>query len=349
MSLAPYQPQDSGLVHMQAAPPPKTSQVQDLAEWAQAAQAAYEVSRSLVETSFVPEGFRRKPYEATAAILAGSEVGLSPMASLRAYDVIQGTAAPRAITLRAIVQSRGHEVWVEESTDSRAVVAGRRAGSSREQRSVWTIDRARKLKLTGKPNWQSQPDAMLVARATAEVCRLIASDAILGMPYSAEEIADGASPIDAPSQPVAAAEQPATPIRRTARRAPTPPQPRAEEVEYDDRVKRFVTAGPPLPGEDGFDEPAPDTAPSDETPAGDDATKPTAAQNRKMHALFREADITDRSDRLRLTSIVTGRDITTSSGLTRDEASTLIDQLEGWNVDGHLADHVAAILGGDDE
>ena len=31
---------------------------------------------------------------------------------------------------------------------------------------------------------------MLVARATAEVCRWIASDAIMGMPYAAEEIED---------------------------------------------------------------------------------------------------------------------------------------------------------------
>jgi hypothetical protein len=38
---------------------------------------------------------------------------------------------------------------------------------------------------------------MLVARATAEVCRWIASDAIMGMPYAAEEIED--QPALAPS------------------------------------------------------------------------------------------------------------------------------------------------------
>jgi hypothetical protein len=31
------------------------------------------------------------------------------------------------------------------------------------------------------------PQAMLAARATSEVCRLVAADAILGMPYSSEE------------------------------------------------------------------------------------------------------------------------------------------------------------------
>jgi len=161
-----------------------------LAQWAAAASATHKMAQTLVETSFVPQAFRGKPVEATAAMLAGAEVGLSPMASLRAFDVIQGTAAPRANTLRAIVQSMGHEIRVVESTDITAVVEGRRKGEQTWQRSVWTIERARRLKLTGKDNWQGQPQAMLVARATGECARLIASDAILGIPYTAEEVRD---------------------------------------------------------------------------------------------------------------------------------------------------------------
>ena len=136
-ALAPYQSTPAELTR------PRT--VQRLTEWAESAQAAYSVAEKLVKTSFVPEAFRDKPHEATAAILAGDEVGLSPMASLRAFDIIKGTAAPRAITHRAVVQSRGHEVWQVEATDSRAVFRGRRAGSEHVEESVWTIDRARKL------------------------------------------------------------------------------------------------------------------------------------------------------------------------------------------------------------
>ena len=40
-------------------------------------------------------------------------------------------------------------------------------------------------------NWRTQTKAMLVARATAEVSRWIASDAMLGLPLLAEEIEDG--------------------------------------------------------------------------------------------------------------------------------------------------------------
>lgn len=161
-----------------------------LTQWATAAQATYKMAENLVNTSFVPQAFRGKPMEATAAMLAGAEVGLNPMASLRSFDVIQGTAAPRANTLRAIVQSAGHQVVLAESTDTRAIVRGRRRGEQNWQESIWTIERARKLKLTGKDNWQNQPQAMLIARATAECCRLVAMDAIMGIPYAAEELWD---------------------------------------------------------------------------------------------------------------------------------------------------------------
>ncbi|WP_427422688.1 hypothetical protein [Lysinibacillus fusiformis] len=164
--------------------------VDRLARWAAAASATHKMAQTLVETSFVPQAFRGKPVEATAAMLAGAEVGLSPMAALRSFDVIQGTAAPRANTLRAIVQSMGHQIRVVESTDTVAIVEGCRRGEDTWQRSEWTIDRARRMKLTGKDNWTNQPQAMLVARATAECARLIASDAILGIPYAAEEIRD---------------------------------------------------------------------------------------------------------------------------------------------------------------
>src|SRR5207342_2873600 len=40
------------------------------------------------------------------------------------------------------------------------------------------------------PNYKQNPAAMFVARATAEVCRWIAADAVMGMPYAAEEIED---------------------------------------------------------------------------------------------------------------------------------------------------------------
>lgn len=183
--LEPYRPQDSSA----------------LGVWAHDARQAATVAVSLAKTSFVSTTFRGKPEEIAAAILTGQEIGLAPMSSLRSIDVIQGTPAMRAHAIRGLVQSRGHEVWVIESTPSKAVVAGRRKGSDHEQKVTWTLERAQRMGLTTKDNWKRMPEAMLVARATAEVCRLIASDVLLGMPYAVEELDDpGAVESDEPKK-----------------------------------------------------------------------------------------------------------------------------------------------------
>jgi hypothetical protein len=51
----------------------------------------------------------------------------------------------------------------------------------------------------------------------------------------------------------------------------------------------------------------------------------TQAQHRKMHALFREAGITDRDERLAAVGHILGRDLETSKTLTKVEASKVID------------------------
>src|SRR5574338_122949 len=72
----------------------------ELLLWALEARQAKAVAASLAKTSFVPASLRGKPDDITAAILAGQELGLKPMATLRSMDVIQGTPALRAHAMR---------------------------------------------------------------------------------------------------------------------------------------------------------------------------------------------------------------------------------------------------------
>jgi hypothetical protein len=188
--------------------------------WAQEARAAASIAVSLAKTAFVPASLRGRDDDTTAAqitaaILAGREVGLQPMAALRSIDIIQGTPAMRAVAIRALVQAAGHDVWVDSVTDDKAVVKGKRAGSDHEQASTWTMTRARNLNLASKDNWKKQPQAMLVARATSEVCRLIASDVLLGMPYSIEELLDQDEATETP-KPRKAKRQPLAAVIREA-------------------------------------------------------------------------------------------------------------------------------------
>jgi hypothetical protein len=190
--IAIHQPANAVAVPDQQ--PPGT----DLILWARQAEAAALYAERVCSTTMAPAAYRGKPAEAAAAILAGAELGFSPMASLRAFDNIQGTPAPKAMTLRAVVQAAGHEVRIVESTDERAVVDGRRKGDIEWQTSIWDIARAQKLaQFKTNPNYKTNPAQMLAARATAEVCRWVGADAIMGMPYAAEEI-DGPEHAPAP-------------------------------------------------------------------------------------------------------------------------------------------------------
>lgn len=275
-----------------------------LSDWADEARAAASIATSLCKTSFVPEVFRGKPEEATAAILTGHELGLSPMASLRAIYVIKGTPAMYANTLRAVVQSQGHDIWVEESTDTRAIVAARRRGASDVERVTWTMDRAKKAGLAGNQQYQKNPQAMLVARATAEVCRRIAADALHGIPYAVEELdeqGDGGTT----TEPVA---KPAP--RRTAKRAPVEPKQPTPAPEPD------------------FDEPPASAEASDQGDGLDVFTPITPAQLKKLQVSLREYGITDRDAGLAYYADTIGREVASSKDLSKDEASRIIDKLE---------------------
>lgn len=182
-----------------------------LVQWAEEVSAAHALATKLVLTSFVPDFFKGKPHEAAAAILTGRELGLSPLASLRAIFVIKGTPGMYAKAMVAVVMAKGHEVWVEEQSDDRVIVCGQRKGSVHVYRTVWDRARVVKAKLTGNAKYQENPQQMMTARGQAEISRQVAPDALLGIPYSVEELYDmpgraEATPEFAPPARVTAAE-----------------------------------------------------------------------------------------------------------------------------------------------
>ena len=264
-----------------------------LVEWAEEARAANALAQSLCQTPFAGQ-YKGDPMGATAAILKGAEVGLTPVTSLGAFDLIQGTPAPKAITLRALVQSRGHSVWIESSTDTECTAKARRNGEAIIHESRWTMKRAQQMGLTNKPNWKNQPAAMLMARATSEVCRLVAADVILGVGYSAEEVSDQVP------EPVA-------------------------------RVQRAKIAPPPMPDLDP--EPPTLTAdepiPTDEQTADAQLEQPlTQRQSAALHASLADHGLSDREAGLAYISETVGRDVDSSKTLTKAEASQVIDRLK---------------------
>lgn len=263
-----------------------------LVAWAKAAHAANQLAKALCTTAFAPKHFRDNPGDTTAVIIAGDELGLSPLASMRSIYVIHGTPAMYAKTMVALVQSKGHEVWTDETSDARVTVCGQRRGSQRVEKATWTIDRARKAGYTQNSKYTSNPQEMLYAKAAAEVCRKIAADVLLGIPATVEDLE--------------LEEQPTT----TVTRAPAAKQ----------TVRRKQPD--PEPAEPEFDPPA-EQAPESEAP-GEPITKPQLA---KLHILFKEKGFVDRADAMAYMESL-GYPVESSKDLSKYGASVVIDALD---------------------
>ncbi len=322
--VQPYQAQYPQPVVPVAAPPPvQAGQALRLTEWANEARAAASLAASLVKTSFVPKAFAGKVEEATAAILTGAEMGLSPMASLRAIYVIHGTPGMYAKTMRAVVQSHGHEIWETEATSTRVTVKGRRKGSDHVESATWTMDRAKTAGVTANDQYRKNPINMLRARATAEVCWLVASDALSGIAASVEELESGDFDRDSD-----AAVESAVPAKRTAKRKP---------------LERMEPGSEPVlpPSRATVERAEPDTDPSND--AGMEQPQPSRvdAQSRRMFALFNDTVFKAREERLAFISEVVGREVGSSSDLSSDDKSLVIAALER-----HIAEAQADTDGG---
>ena len=259
-----------------------------LIAWANGLAAAHQIGSALCSTAFVPASFRGKPEEAAAAILYGDEIGLTPTQALQSVHVINGRPGLYARTMVALLLSKGHEVWTVEKSDAKVTVAGRRKGSTHVHEETWTTGRAQKAGYTTNKKYSTDPQAMLYARAAADVCRQVAPDALAGLDYAVEEL----EMLDAPTVTVTRTTAPAT---KAQRKPATPP------VEPEE---------PPL-------EPTP-------TPA---VELRSDAQMRLLWKLAKAAGMDEAAFRLYLNDS-TGREIESTKDITKDEARRLIDELE---------------------
>lgn len=172
----------------------------DLASWAGAMGDAMTLAKGLAGTAFVPSHFQGKPADTAVAIMKGAALGLDPVAALESIYVISGRPALYARSMVALVLARGHEVWTEEADATSVTVRGRRHGSSHVEESTWDVARVKAAGLDRNRQYAAHPEAMLYARAAADVCRRIAPDVLAGLSYGVEELQEPAVEVQATIQ-----------------------------------------------------------------------------------------------------------------------------------------------------
>ncbi|MGH3834161.1 MAG: hypothetical protein ACRDSF_00435 [Pseudonocardiaceae bacterium] len=300
--------------------------------WIQVMADVAKLAEYIADTELVPDAVRRRPAAVAAIILTGREMNLPPMMALRHIHIVKGKPGMSAEIMRAQVLAAGHELDYVEMSDTRCVAKGRRRGESEWLTVSFTAAQAR----TAKIDLGGYPEDKLVARATSRLCRRKFADCIAGIP-SVDEIEDDEAP-----QVESGQERPPQ-VGRTAQRR-TKPRTAPARPATEQRVPaptQEPPSGPPLPGEDGYDD-----APADSQQSADPTTElATAAQTKRLGAIFGDAGIKERDDRLRITSGVLNREIGSWKEITKQDAGVLIDTLEELGRDGDLAETLLGLLG----
>lgn len=133
------------------------------------------------------------PQAVLSTVLAGRELGIPAMASLRAFHIIEGKPQLSAGAIVSLVLKSGKARYFRctERTDTRATYCTQRGDDPElclsytieEGKQAWPKDEA----AWRKSGWGRNPADMLVARASSKLARLVYPDVVSGL-YAPEEM-----------------------------------------------------------------------------------------------------------------------------------------------------------------
>jgi hypothetical protein len=204
------------------------------------------VAEFLAGSDIVPDAFRKRPANVWLALDMGAHMGLKPFQTFRAVHVIKGTPTFSAEAMRGMAMAAGHTVTVT-STPTEATVSIKRADGLGEGTTTFTLDQAKQAGYLGKGgNWASDPESMLVARATSRCAKRVIPDLLMGLTMTEEMddvVAVEGSPVEAlqaTTEAVAAIEAPEPapePAKKASKPAEAPQaaaEPEAPEIVPDE-------------------------------------------------------------------------------------------------------------------
>ena len=259
-----------------------------------------------------------------ATIYTGATLGLSWQAALSGIYVANGRTSLYAEQMRALVLAAGHRLDVIERGTEVCRVTAQRAGRP-AQEFTYTIEDARRAGYIksqqhpkGNDKYNTDPAAMLTARATSIACKVLFPDVIRGM--DAREIVH-----DEPVDVTATAE-----VRRVQLDT-TPAAPPALRGRPAIEAIAPAPVAQPAPVETPVTEPEPTPEPVAAEPEAADASRLWDAIN----ARFRSMPVKglngpgQSANRLAVVSHITARTIARGGDLTADVAQLVLDNLAG--------------------
>lgn len=295
----------------------------DLERFAVDAAGVMTIAKGIANTSFVPKAMQGKPAEITAAILFGRELGIDPMISLQTIHVIEGRPAMSANAMRGLAQAAGVKFRLDEANDTRVVMSAMAPGDDGWTTVNWTLDRAKKMGLMNKSNWAKMPQDMMVARCTAQLCRLTASNVLIGMPYSTEEMQDADAPVYNPPETLPDNQAPTVKAVATKAIKREPIRPTVSPEVVNALQEELPPKNHDGSGYNKADVP--------QRPVGEVIERPngiTLKTRTAVMATFNDMNVKDRNARLAKVTEIVGRDIYSVNMLSEDEGRQVLTVLQ---------------------
>lgn len=151
---------------------------------------ASKFASTLAAANSLPASLKKSPADIVAIVLAGAELGIPPMASIRSIHLIDGKPVLSADAMAGLCL-RNRDVCeyltLVVSTDAKATYRAKRKGAPEPVEISFTIEQAKIAGLVGKGNWAKYPAAMLRARAMSAIARAVFPD-LVGNLYDPDEL-----------------------------------------------------------------------------------------------------------------------------------------------------------------
>lgn len=283
--------------------------------------AAHQLASAMVKTAMVPAAYRGKADDAAAAILYGAEIGLNPIQALQQVFPIHGQPAIYARTMVALLKARGFRFRTIESTNDSVTVAGTSPSGETEE-STWTIERADRAGYTTNKKYETDPQAMLYAKACAEVCRKLAPDVLLGISHTREDLE-------------------LEPVRVESERVPSSQwKPVAEILAEESPAEAPKVQQWRPPADEDAATPAEPEPPQDEA-AAEPPKRTKKADLEEATALMDQLGFTTPDDRRRFVRELFQDDTLTATVLTAEQRAYLLTELRGVIAEREGRDSVA--------
>lgn len=133
--------------------------------------------------------------QAITKVMAGQELGIPPMQSMRGIHVVDGNPQLSAGLVAALIKRSGrYDYRIVEASDSAVVLEWTQDGNIVGQ-SDFTLAEAKTAGLAAKANWKTYTEDMLFARALTRGARRYCPDVFGGAVYAPGEAAPEAEDV----------------------------------------------------------------------------------------------------------------------------------------------------------